>query len=211
MLIAPLLIFCSYLLGSIPTSIWYGKIFHHIDVRNFGSGNAGATNTARVLGRKAGIIVFIFDVLKGWLAVNLIFLLNKTAYSADQLIYFKMAFGVTAFLGHVFPLYAGFKGGKGVACLLGVVLAIHPWASLSAFGIFIITLLITRYVSVSSMTAALSFPLLLIVVFGANNIILIIFSIILLIGVIITHRKNISRLLNKTEPNANFLFKRKRK
>src|SRR6187399_609964 len=114
----------AYLIGSIPTAVWYGHAFYGIDVRDFGSGNAGATNSFRVLGKKAGIIVMLIDVFKGWLAARLVFLLIfLNAISADHVIVFQLIFGIAAVLGHIFPVYARFKGGKGVATLLGMVLA----------------------------------------------------------------------------------------
>jgi glycerol-3-phosphate acyltransferase PlsY len=123
----------AYLLGSLPTSVWLGQAYFGIDVRDFGSGNAGATNTFRVLGRKAGIIVMLVDILKGWTATSLallLYLMNVIPF--DDLLMYKLLFGILSVIGHIFPIYVGFKGGKGVATLLGMVLAIHTERPCSA-------------------------------------------------------------------------------
>ena len=117
----------AYLMGSVPTAVWLGKYFYGKDVRNFGSGNAGATNTFRVLGKKAGIFVLFFDVLKGFLATYLaVVLLEQDHIVKDDLIYYEIAYGILAVIGHIFPIYANFKGGKGVATIRGLVRALHP-------------------------------------------------------------------------------------
>src|SRR5690606_18146286 len=115
-----ILIFIAYLLGSVPTSIWIGKRFYKIDVREFGSGNAGATNTFRVLGKKAGIPVLIIDILKGTCAVALSYL-SGFEYGSAEFVNLQLGLGVAALIGHIFPVFAGFRGGKGVATMLGVV------------------------------------------------------------------------------------------
>ena len=114
----------AYLLGSIPTSIWISRSFFNIDIRDYGSGNAGATNTFRVLGIKAGIVVFVVDILKGFLAVNLIYLTDFYIPDSGDYINIQLLLGIAAMLGHIFPIYAGFRGGKGVATLFGVICAI---------------------------------------------------------------------------------------
>lgn len=191
-------LFTAYLFGSIPTSVWIGKLFFNIDVREFGSGNAGATNTFRVLGRKAGIPVLIIDILKGTAAVALSY---STGFSPDSdfFINFQIALGVSALIGHIFPLFAGFRGGKGVATLLGVVLFINPLACAISLLIFLIVLFVSRYVSLSSMCAGLSFPIILNVFLQNDNFTLTAFSILVAVILVITHRKNITRLLNKQE------------
>lgn len=198
-----LLVLLAYLLGSVPTSVWIGKLFYKIDVREFGSGNAGATNTFRVLGKKAGIPVLIFDILKGFLAVTLA---SFSAYKAgtDVYINFQLALGIASLLGHIFPIFAGLRGGKGVATLLGVVLAIQPQPAGIAIIVFIIMLLAFRYVSLASMTAGLSFPILVITIFKIENTVLISFSIVVAALLIITHKRNIDRLLKKQESKVNF-------
>lgn len=183
----------SYLLGSIPSSVWIGKIFYGIDVREHGSGNAGTTNTFRVLGAKAGIPVFIIDVLKAYVSAQLVrffpYLPETPHYVNLQLL-----FGMTAVLGHIFPVYVGFKGGKGVASLLGVTLALAPISALLAFGVFAVVLLISHYVSLGSMIAGCSFPLFVFFVDKTAILSLQCFSIIFAILILVTHRKNINRL-----------------
>ncbi|HOK50810.1 MAG: glycerol-3-phosphate 1-O-acyltransferase PlsY [Bacteroidales bacterium] len=201
-----LLIFIAYLLGSIPTSVWAGKWFYGIDIREHGSGNAGATNTLRVLGWKAGIPVFLIDIAKGFVAVSLVSFLDFSSGSNSKILY-QLALGFAALLGHVFPIFAQFKGGKGVATLLGVVLALSPIPALLAFGIFVVVLIISKYVSLGSMIAAIGYALMIIFIFP-SPISLKIAASIMALAVILTHRKNIQRLINKTENKATFLFKK---
>src|SRR3954463_4049953 len=158
------LILTGYLFGSIPTAVWIGKFFYNIDVREYGSGNAGATNTFRVLGKKAGIPVLLIDVLKGFAAVCLAYL-SEYRPSSNQFINLQLVLGIASLVGHIFPIFASFRGGKGIATLLGIILAVHPYAAFCAIAVFIITLLISSYVSLSSMTAALCFPVIVIGVF----------------------------------------------
>ena len=188
----------AYLLGSIPNSVWIGKYFYNIDVREFGSGNAGATNTFRVLGKKAGIPVLIFDILKGTLAVALSYFSGFGTHS-DEFINLQLGLGVAALIGHIFPVFAGFRGGKGVATILGIVICILPLACSLSLGVFLFVLLSSRIVSLSSMVAGISFPIFLNLVLGNTNPILTVFSIIVSTLLIITHRKNIQRLLKKEE------------
>lgn len=204
-------ILLAYLIGSIPTAVWVGRMFYDIDIREHGSGNAGATNTFRVLGKKAGIPVLIFDVLKGWLSVQIAILASHwILFSNDQFINLELALGVAALLGHIFPIYVGFKGGKGVATLLGLIIAIAPVAALYAVIIFIATLLITRYVSLSSMIGGFSFPILIIVVLQTTTISLVVFSMVIAILLLFTHQKNIERLLSREESKANIKVKLKK-
>ncbi|HSH50241.1 MAG TPA: glycerol-3-phosphate 1-O-acyltransferase PlsY [Bacteroidales bacterium] len=194
----------AYLLGSIPTSIWISRSFFNIDIRDYGSGNAGATNTFRVLGIKAGIVVFIVDILKGFLAVNLIYLTDYYIPDSGDYINIQLLLGIAAMLGHIFPIYARFRGGKGVATLFGVICAISLYPTLIMAGVFVLTLVITRYVSLSSMISGLSFPVLIIVVFKETTSSLVIFSLIMAVLMLFTHQKNIERLLNKEEKKADF-------
>lgn len=209
-----LAIILSYLIGSIPTAVWVGRFFYDIDIREHGSGNAGATNTFRVLGKKAGIPVLLFDVFKGWLVVQFVFMLTNWTdlihLSRDQEVNLQLTLGIAALIGHIFPIYVNFKGGKGVATLLGLVIAVAPEAALYAMGIFIITLLISRYVSLSSMIAGFSFPILIIVILHTNTISLVIFSMVIAILLLFTHQKNIERLLSKEETKANLKVKLKK-
>ncbi|MCD6065501.1 MAG: acyl-phosphate glycerol 3-phosphate acyltransferase [Bacteroidetes bacterium] len=200
-----ILLLLAYLFGSIPTSVWIGKLFYKIDVREFGSGNAGATNTFRVLGKRAGIPVLIIDILKGFAAVSLAYF-GSFESSSGEFINFQIALGISSLLGHIFPVLAGFRGGKGVATLLGVVLAVQPGAASLALVVFLIVLLSFRYVSLASMCAGLSFPIIGLTVMHYTNVTLIAFSLVVAIMLIITHKKNISRLLTRQESKVK-LFK----
>lgn len=201
----------AYLIGSIPTSVWIGRKFYGIDLRERGSGNAGSTNAMRILGWKAGIIVLLVDMFKGWLAVNLIHLTQFYIPETGKFITFQLMLGVAAILGHIFPVYVGFRGGKGVATLFGLVLAINPEPTLICAGIFVVTLLLTKYVSVSSMTAGFAFPVMVIFVFKETTMSLVIFSLIIAILLLFTHQKNIERLLAHKEKKANFLLSKRGK
>lgn len=198
----------AYLLGSIPTAVWIGKYFYSIDVREYGSGNAGATNVFRVLGKKAGIPVLLIDVLKGFLAVSLANLSDYTVGS-NQFINLQLVLGIASLVGHIFPIFASFRGGKGIATLLGIILAILPFAAFISIGIFIAVLLVSSYVSLGSMTAAVAFPIIVILGFKTTTPSLIIFSILIAIMVLITHQKNIERLLRREESKAKLINKKK--
>ncbi|MFT6746804.1 MAG: glycerol-3-phosphate acyltransferase PlsY [Glaciecola sp.] len=207
-----LLLVLAYFMGSIPTAVWIGKRFYDIDVREHGSGNAGATNTFRVLGKKAGIPVLLIDILKGFTAAFILVKL-QSKFDVSQVIPYtnlKLAFGFAAVIGHVFPIFAGFRGGKGIASLLGIVLAIHPPAALCSLGVFLLILIVTKYVSLGSMLAGLCFPIMVIFVFKCQVPALIIFSVVVSILVVLTHQKNIQRLLKRNE-NKTYLFKKKSK
>jgi acyl phosphate:glycerol-3-phosphate acyltransferase len=193
------LILLAYLVGSIPTAVWVGKTFFRIDVRNHGSGNAGATNTIRVLGWKAGLPVFLFDVFKGWLAVMLAEFLLHDQLNPEQMVFLKIALAATVVMGHVFPMFAGFRGGKGVATLLGVGVALYPLTVWVILGVFILVLLATGYVSLGSISGALVLPFIDIYIFHQENVWLIGLSILVAIFIPITHRKNIKRLLKGEE------------
>jgi len=194
-----LLLISSYLLGSLAWSVWLGKWIHGVDLRDHGSGNAGATNAFRVLGRQTGTAVLVLDILKGFAAVNLIHL----APVEQSTVIWMLVLGFMAVLGHLFPLYVGFRGGKGIATLLGVVIALHSGAALLAMAVFVVLLLSTRIVSVSSMVAAMSLPFWLIYRFQEPSEVLIIFSIAIALLVLVTHRKNIVRLLRGEENKVN--------
>jgi acyl phosphate:glycerol-3-phosphate acyltransferase len=207
----------AYLLGSIPSAVWYGQYFHQIDIREHGSGNAGATNTFRVLGKKAGSIVMSLDVLKGFLATELaywLFFFNIVSsiedYQLYKLIFYKLIFGTLAIVGHIFPVFAGFKGGKGVATLLGMMLSVNYAITLMSVGVFIIVLLLSKYVSLGSMLAALSFPLLLLIPrFKPDDPILIVYGFMMFLVVLWTHQKNIKKLINGEENRANIRLRRR--
>lgn len=209
MWVIPVEILLAYLIGSIPTSVWVGKLFYGIDVREHGSGNAGATNTIRVLGYKAGIPVMLVDVFKGWLSVQLVHIFPDTQFSPDTVLYIEIALAAAAVLGHIFPVYVGFRGGKGVGTLAGVAIALYPVALLIVLGVFILTLTATRYVSLSSILGALVFPVAVVFITCQHHPGLMVLSVLVAIFVPLTHLKNIKRLL-KGEENR-FDFKRKYK
>lgn len=201
----------AYLLGSVPSSVWIGKILYNIDIREHGSGNAGATNAIRVLGWKAGVPSLVFDILKGFAAVNFIHFTDYYIPDTGDFINIQLLLGIAALLGHIFPVYIGFKGGKGVATLVGVVMAIDPNPTLICAGIFILALIFTKYVSLSSMIAGFSFPIMVIFVFKTTTTSLVIFSLIIFVLLLFTHQKNIERLLRKEENKATFLIINKQK
>ena len=190
-----LLFIIAYLLGSLAWSVWIGRWVFDLDLRDHGSGNAGATNAFRVLGTQAGTLVLILDTIKGFAAVKLIHFLP----SDNQSVVLMLGLGFMSVLGHLFPLYVGFRGGKGIATLLGVVIALHSGAALLSLAVFAGFLLSTRIVSISSMAAALSLPLWLIYRFQEPSEVLIIFSCAIALLVLVTHRKNIVRLLRGEE------------
>lgn len=194
-----IVVLAAYLLGSIPSSVWIGKIFYGIDVREHGSGNAGTTNTIRILGYKAGIPVFIIDALKGWFAV----FLTKIVFGYFPLIempeYMSLIAAVAVVLGHIFPVFAGFRGGKGVATLLGVGFGLIPIPALIALGIFMVVLLCFGYVSLASITAAVTLPFITYFFVMPGKLLLLLLTIAVAIFIPITHRQNIKRLLNGTE------------
>jgi glycerol-3-phosphate acyltransferase PlsY len=202
-----LLLFGAYLLGSIPTAVWWGNRYYGIDVREFGSGNSGATNTFRVLGKKAGIPVLVIDIFKGTAAVLLAHF-APFVFDTNEFVNLELGLGIAVLIGHVFPLFAGFRGGKGVATILGVVICLTPITSLLVLLVFMIVLLSTRYVSISSMTAGLSFPFFLNIVLKNQNQILLLFSVFVAILLIITHKKNIYRLLKKQESKVDLFIKK---
>ena len=206
-----LLIVLAYLIGSIPTSVWVSRHFFGIDIREYGSGNAGATNTYRVLGPKWGTVVMIVDMLKGTAAVNLALLLPQYADSETLFLNLQISLGLAAVLGHIFPIWADFRGGKGVATLFGLVLGISPWTALSCVGIFILVLYLTRFVSLSSILASIAFPVFILVIFNVENPLYRIFAIAVALLVLLTHQKNIGRLLKGNESKVPILKNRDRR
>ncbi|MBW6498259.1 MAG: glycerol-3-phosphate 1-O-acyltransferase PlsY [Bacteroidales bacterium] len=194
----------AYLLGSIPTAVWIGRRFYGIDVREHGSGNAGATNALRVLGTRTGVIVLLLDALKGVLAVALGWLVKEAFSSPDLFSVFQLLLGLFALLGHVFPLFAGFRGGKGIATLAGIVTILFPGAVLICLLVFAAFFIPSRYVSLGSIAASLAFPVAVIWITGPSTWPEIIFSLMVAVFVPLTHRKNIQRLLKGTENKINF-------
>ena len=201
----------AYLFGSIPTAVWIGQAFYGIDVREYGSGNAGATNTFRVLGKKAGIAVMVLDILKGYTATNLAYLIGLSVTGPQdsvQFVNYQLALGVTAVMGHLFPVFAGFRGGKGIATLFGMILAVHTGAALICVLTFVVVLLISKYVSLSSILSGFSFPLSVIFIFQSPIRSVVLYGMCICVLILVTHQKNIERLLKGKESKVN-LFKRK--
>jgi len=201
----------AYLFGSIPTAVWIGQAFYGIDVREYGSGNAGATNTFRVLGKKAGIPVMLIDIFKGWTATNLAFFIGLSVTGPEhsiQYVNYQLALGIVAVMGHLFPIFAGFRGGKGIATLFGMILAVHLPAALLCVLVFVIVLLLTKYVSLSSISAGFTFTLSVIFIYQVSVKAIVIYGMCICILILVTHQKNIERLLRGTESKVN-LFKKK--
>ncbi|MEP7171477.1 MAG: glycerol-3-phosphate 1-O-acyltransferase PlsY, partial [Bacteroidota bacterium] len=165
---------------------------------------AGATNTFRVLGKRAGIPVLLMDITKGFLAVKLATIFGNYPQESQQYVNFKLVLGVCGLLGHIFPVYVGFRGGKGVATLLGILSAVHPQAAAVCAGVFILMLVSSQYVSLSSMSAAITYPIIIMFVFHETIPTVNIFAMAIAILVLITHQKNIERLLKGTESRISF-------
>lgn len=197
MILTVLLVIVAYLLGSIPSAVWIGKRFYDVDVREHGSKNAGATNTLRVLGKRAARPVLLLDMAKGFAAVMLFHL--SPYKGTDFEFYLKLILVVAVVTGHIFPVFAGFKGGKGVATMTGSVLGVYPPAVLLCFLTFLVVLAISHYVSLSSMTGGIMFPIYIVFVFKETYLPLIIFACVVAVALVITHRRNIGRLLDGTE------------
>ena len=194
-----ILIILAYIIGSIPTAVWVSKSVFGIDIRDYGSGNAGATNTFRVLGSKWGSFVMLVDVTKGVVATSLYILIPYYLTNELARTNFMIALGMVAVLGHIFPIFANFRGGKGVATILGMALAIQPVVALICLVVFLITLISTRFVSLSSMLAGVAFMVLILFTFNEKETMYRLFAIIVAMMVVVTHQKNITRLLKGTE------------
>ncbi|EAH3936615.1 glycerol-3-phosphate 1-O-acyltransferase PlsY [Listeria monocytogenes] len=192
-----LLSLLAYVIGSIPSGLWIGKIFYKKDIRDFGSGNLGATNSFRVLGIKAGSIVTVMDILKGTVATLLPFFFQL---NVDH--HFWLLTGAFAIIGHSFPLFAGFRGGKAVATSAGVILAYAPLLFVAALVVFLVTLKLSKYVSLSSMIGALA--ALIISLFMGDWILIILVACIALF-VIWRHQANITRIRNGEEPKIKWM------
>ena len=189
----------AYLLGSIPSSVWLGKWIKGIDLRKQGSGNAGATNAFRVLGKPIGVAVFAFDMLKGFLAVNLSHFQKEILPDSESWMIVRIVLGLLAVAGHIYPLFAGFKGGKGVATMAGAGLAIHPYGALAAIGIYLLVFLIFRLSALGSLSAVISYPVWVILVFQSEFRAVWAFSVAVPVLIFITHRSNIARLISGKE------------
>ena len=190
----------AYLLGSIPSGLWIGRKFFQIDIRQHGSGNLGATNSFRILGKKAGTIVLLMDLLKG--SISVLLLKQMDLHGISPLI-----IALFAVVGHTYPLFANFKGGKAVATFAGVILAYQPVLFLVGLGIFILTLAISKMVSFTSIVT-ISIGVLLSLYF--QDIVLTIIALLADIFIIYRHRSNIQRILNGTEPKVD-IFKRNKR
>jgi acyl phosphate:glycerol-3-phosphate acyltransferase len=189
----------AYIIGSVPTAVWVGRLFHGVDVRQHGSGNAGATNTIRVLGWKTGVPVLLVDVLKGWVAAALPLYFADASAAPETIINYQILTGLIAIIGHIFPLFAGFRGGKGVATTFGFLLALSLPVTLICLGVFLAVLLISGYVSLSSIAAGVCYPIVLLLFFNSPSILFRYFSIFIAIALIATHQKNIVRLMRGEE------------
>ncbi|MEG0789746.1 MAG: glycerol-3-phosphate 1-O-acyltransferase PlsY [Alistipes sp.] len=191
----------AYLLGSIPSAVWIGKKYYGVDIREHGSKNAGTTNMLRVLGKRAALPVFGLDFIKGFVAVTIIDLLKYDDNINDMwLINLKIVAVFVAVLGHIFPVFAGFRGGKGVATLVGAITGIYPPVILLCFGVWVVILMITHYVSLASMVGGFCFPIFTLISPKVNTSIpFVVFSFVIAILLVVTHRKNIDRLKAGTE------------
>lgn len=192
------IILLAYLIGSIPTALWVGKQFYRIDLREQGSRNAGATNTIRVLGLKVGIPVLLFDVLKGFSATQLSLLMPQDL-NPEALLQVKLLLGLIAVTGHLFPVFASFRGGKGIATLLGVFLGIHPPSALVSLGVFALIFGFSRIVSVGSLVAVTAYPFISWFGFSIHNPVYVGFTLFFVAVVWYTHRSNLKRLLKGEE------------
>ena len=201
LLIALLLL--SYLAGSVPTSIIAGRLLRGIDIREHGSGNAGGTNAFRVLGWQAGLVVIALDVFKGWLAAAVISgwtlagALGPASFADPNLM--AILCGSAAVAGHSFTIFAGFRGGKGVGTLGGMLLYLFPLAVLIGLGVWVLVLITTGFVSLGSVTAVTLFPLITYLRDGTLSSTSGIFSLVMVLFIWTTHRTNIKRLLAGTE------------
>lgn len=203
------LIVLAYLIGSIPTAVWVSSKIYGIDIREHGSGNAGATNTFRILGKKAGTAVMIGDMLKGFIAVKLA-LLSNFPWESEEFTNLSIGLGLAAVVGHIFPIWADFRGGKGIATLFGMILSIQPMVAVSLIGVFAAMLYVTRYVSLSSITASIAFPVMIVFIIQAPEISYKLFAIATACLVVLTHHKNITRLLAGNESKVKSFRKRRR-
>jgi len=193
------LIIIAYLIGSIPTALLISRKFFGIDIREYGSGNMGATNTYRVLGSRYGTIVMVIDILKGMAAVSLFTFIPFYFNHELERTNFMIGLGLAAVLGHVFPIFAGFKGGKGVATLFGMILAVQPVVAVSCVGVFLIVLYLTRYVSLSSILGAMMLPVCVLWIWNEHEVMYRVFALLVAFMVVFTHQKNIGRILRGVE------------
>lgn len=219
-LIIVVLLIGAYLLGSIPSAVWIGRIFFNVDVRRHGSGNAGATNVLRVLGTPAALGVFVIDAAKGYAAVMLAWFSalapmgGVSSEFSEPFINLRIGLMICAIVGHIFPIFAGFRGGKGVATIAGCLIAMTPIPLLASFVVFVVAWSISHYVSLGSILAAALFPFFVVLKFVAVgesiSPTMVIFSVVLASTLIFMHRANIKRLKAHTEGKT-YLFGSKSK
>jgi len=216
MFLLAIIVILSYLVGSIPTSIIISKLVRGIDIRNFGSGNAGGTNVMRVLGWKYGVLVILLDALKGAIAVILVARLHfgvlpfQNVSPFDDFTLVQIIAGLSAVVGHIWTIFAGFRGGKGIATALGMLIMIITVDMLIALAVFVLTVSISKYVSLGSILGALAVPATLIIrenlfnshIEGYHTLLPFVFAVSIL--VLFTHRKNIIRIFNGTENRLSF-------
>jgi glycerol-3-phosphate acyltransferase PlsY len=194
------------MLGSIPSAVWVGQLFHGIDIREHGSKNAGATNTFRVFGNKSGTIVLALDILKGYAAASIpLFLTDMYIGFKDEVLILQLTASFCAIIGHVFPVLAKFKGGKGVASTLGIIIAINPETAFICLGCFIVVFSVWKYVSLGAIVSSILFPFVSYFFMLEDARIMIIFSIVISLIVLFSHRKNMQRLMRGEENKMNFL------
>jgi len=206
-----ILIITAYLIGSIPTALIVSKSFFNVDIREYGSGNMGATNTFRVLGAKFGTVVMIGDMLKGILAVSLYNLLPYYLTNELDRTNLMLGLGLAAVIGHIYPIWAGFRGGKGVATLFGMVLAIQPIVAINCVAVFLLVLYLTRYVSLSSIIAGVALPICVLWIYNEKEVFYRVFAVAVAALIMLTHQKNITRLLKGNEGRVPILKYRDRK
>ena len=206
-----LLIIIAYLIGSIPTALIISTKFFGVDIRDYGSGNMGATNTFRVLGSKFGTVVMVFDILKGMLAVGLFYFLPSYIHNEWDRTNLMVGLGLAAVMGHIFPIFAQYKGGKGVATLFGMILAVQPVIALSCVAVFLLVLFLTRYVSLSSIIAGIALPVCVLWIWNDDVVVYRIFAVLVACLIILTHQKNILKILRGNESRIPILKYRDRK
>jgi glycerol-3-phosphate acyltransferase PlsY len=205
------LIILAYLIGSIPTALIISKKYFGIDIRDYGSGNMGATNTFRVLGKRYGTIVMICDILKGMAAVSLFYFLPFYLNNELARTNFMIGLGLASVIGHVFPIFAGFKGGKGVATLFGMLLVVQPIVAICCVVVFLLALFLTRYVSLSSVLGAIMLPISVLWIWNEEESLYRLFALIIAVMVVLTHQKNIGRILRGVETRVPILKYRDRR
>jgi len=201
----------SYIVGSIPGSLWSSKLLYGIDVREYGSGNAGATNTFRVVGWQAGVVATIVDMGKGAFAAGILpmialfgpFPMFGISAPGEAAVIVSLLCGLAAVTGHMFPVFAKFRGGKGVNTAAGILLALTPLSTVLTMVVFVVTLATSRYVSLGSILASITFPTIVAVrkyVFGADlSVSLLVFGVVIGLAIVVAHQSNIKRLLDGNE------------